>query len=113
MHPAVVKISHGTRSNKSRDYHDIIDAPVKHSVLSYHLVRLQFSVRWKVSEGYVIILSAIPLLSLSLSLYRESSGRGVRNEKKGRGAEKRRGGGGKKGKEKDAAGGGGGRWLLY
>lgn len=111
MHPAVVKISHGTRSNKSRDYHDIIDAPVKHSVLSYHLVRLQFSVRWKVSEGYVIILSAIPLLSLSL--YRESSGRGVRNEKKGRGAEERRGGGGKKGKEKDAAGGGGGRWLLY
>lgn len=33
MHPAVVKISHATRSNKSRDYHDIIDAPVKHSVL--------------------------------------------------------------------------------
>lgn len=112
MHPAVVKISHGTRSNKSRDYHDIIDAPVKHSVLSYHLVRLQFSVRWKVSEGYVIILSAIPLLSLSLSLQREQRPRREKREE-GKRRGKEEGGGGKKGKEKDAAGGGGGRWLLY
>lgn len=89
MHHAAVKIS-PVASNKSRDYHDIIDASVKHSVLSY-LVRLQFSVQRKVSEGYVIILSAIPRAPLSIE------GREKRERGRGGGRGKR-----ERGKEKDA-----------